>query len=171
LSRTTIAALALTTILAATGCTTGSGSTPGASVPASPPPAVPSAAAPSTAPTAASGPQIVASGTFHKVGSAANGTVQLKHLTDGSFAVVFEDFEVSSADHTHVILVPTVDVTKDADIDQAKILDLGPLVGTKGMQDYKVPADMAANAMTYHTVVLWDAAMNHALAAAPLKSM
>jgi len=61
-----------------------------------------------------------------------------------------------------------VDVTKDADVDQTKIVDLGPLTATAGMQDYKVPAAMSGSAMGYHTVVLWDTAMKHAIAAAPL---
>ena len=34
------------------------------------------------------------------------------------------------------------------------------------MQDYTVPA--SADAMTFHTVVLWDTEMAHAVAAAPL---
>ena len=53
-------------------------------------------------------------------------------------------------------------------IDQTKIVDLGPLTGTEGMQDYKVPTEMTAGAMGYHTVALWDTAMKHVIAAAPL---
>lgn len=98
----------------------------------------------------------------------ATGTVALEHLADGSFAIVFEDFKVSSAQNTNVILVPNADVTRDADIDQTQIVDLGPLKGATGMQDFKIPAAMTANAMSYHTVVLWDTAMKHAIAAAPL---
>ena len=48
-------------------------------------------------------------------------------------------------------------------------LDLGPLKATAGMQDFVVPAAMTAGAMGYHTVVLWDSQMVHAVAAAPLK--
>ncbi|MDQ6795351.1 MAG: DM13 domain-containing protein [Chloroflexota bacterium] len=107
-------------------------------------------------------------GTFHRVDADARGTVALEHLADGSFAVVFEDFKIDSSQHTNVILVANADVTKDADIDQTKIVDLGPLTGTVGMQDYKVPPAMTAGAMGYHTVVLWDTAMKHAIAAAPL---
>ena len=111
---------------------------------------------------------MVAMGTFHRVDADASGTVAFEHLADGSFAVVFEDFKIDSSQHTNVILVANADVTKDADIDQTKIVDLGPLTGTAGMQDYKVPAAMTAGAMGYHTVVLWDTAMKHAIAAAPL---
>ncbi len=35
------------------------------------------------------------------------------------------------------------------------------------MQDFVVPA--SADAMTYHTVVLWDTEMTHPIAAAPLQ--
>jgi hypothetical protein len=117
---------------------------------------------------AASAPATVATGTFHKADGEASGTVALKHLADGSFAVVFDDFAIGSAEHTNVILVANADVKTTTDVDPTKLVDLGPLTGTSGMQDYKVPADMAAGAMGYHTVVLWDTAMKHAIAAAPL---
>jgi len=35
------------------------------------------------------------------------------------------------------------------------------------MQDFVVPS--STDAMTYHTVVLWDTEMTHAIAAAPLR--
>lgn len=154
------ALVVLSTVLLA-ACTSGATTTPAGSL------------LPSTAPSvasspAASGPTTVAMGTFHRVDADASGTVALEHLADGSFAVVFEEFTIASADHTNVILVQNADVTKDADIDQTKIVDLGPLTGTTGMQDYRVPAAMTAGAMGYHTVVLWDTAMKHAIAAAPL---
>ncbi len=148
-----------TAVLAA--CASGATTTPVASPPPSTAPSVASS-------PASSGPTTVAMGTFHRVDADASGTVAFEHLADGSFAVVFEEFTVANAEHTNVILVPNTDVTKDADIDQTKIVDLGPLTGTTGMQDYKVPAEMTAGAMGYHTVVLWDTAMKHAIAAAPL---
>jgi hypothetical protein len=154
------ALVVLSTILLA-GCSSGATTTPVASPPPSTAPSV--ASSPAT-----SGPTTVAMGTFHRVDADASGTVALEHLADGSFAVVFEEFTVANAEHTNVILVPNADITKDADIDQTKIVDLGPLTGTAGMQDYKVPAAMTAGAMGYHTVVLWDTAMKHAIAAAPL---
>ena len=109
----------------------------------------------------------VSQGTFHKVDGTASGTAALFHNADGSFTITFEDFSIASAAGTNVILVTNKDVTKDGDIDKTKIVDLGPLKGTSGMQDFKVPA--SADAMTLHTVVLWDTAMAHAIAAAPLQ--
>ena len=109
----------------------------------------------------------VSSGTFHKVDGTAAGTVALFHKPDGSFAITFEGFSIASAAHTDVILVTNKDVTKDADIDKSAFVDLGPLTGTSGMLDFVVPA--SADAMTFHTVVLWDTEMTHAIAAAPLQ--
>ena len=109
----------------------------------------------------------VASGTFHKVDGRADGTVALFHNADGTFTITFEDFAIASAANTHVILVTAKDVTKDSDVDKAALVDLGALKGTSGMQDFAVPA--SADAMTYHTLVLWDTEMAHAIAAAPLQ--
>jgi hypothetical protein len=153
--------LAILATAALAGCTGGASSSPSPSASAS-------IAAGATPRAAASGPVTVAMGTFHRVDADATGTVALEHLADGSFSIVFEDFKVSTAQHTNVILVPNADVTKDSEIDQTQIIDLGPLKGATGMQDFKVPAEMTANAMSYHTVVLWDTAMKHAIAAAPL---
>jgi len=154
-------ALAILATAALAGCSAGATSSASASASAS-------GAATASPSATASGPVTVATGTFHRVDADATGTVALEHLADGSFSIVFEDFKVDSAQHTNVILVPNSDVTRDADIDQTKIVDLGPLKGASGMQDFKVPAAMTANAMSYHTVVLWDTGMKHAIAAAPL---
>ena len=123
--------------------------------------------APSEAPSEAA-TETVATGDFHDVDGTASGTAALKHLPDGSFAVVLEDFETAGIDHTSVVLVSNADVAATTDIDQAAILDLGPLKAATGMQDYPVPSEMSADAMGYHTVVIWDTTMLHALAAAAL---
>jgi len=118
----------------------------------------------SAAPSAAAA---VSTGTFHAVDGTATGTVALFHKPDGTFVLTFEDFSIASDAHTDVILVTNKDVTKDGDVDKTAIVDLGPLTGTTGMQDFVVPS--SADAMTYHTVVLWDTEMTHAIAAAPLQ--
>jgi hypothetical protein len=109
----------------------------------------------------------VSTGMFHAVDGTATGTVALFHNSDGTFAITFEDFSIAGNAHTNVILVTNKDVTKDGDVDKTAIVDLGPLKGTSGMQDFVVPP--SADAMTYHTVVLWDTEMTHPIAAAPLQ--
>jgi hypothetical protein len=129
--------------------------------------AMPSASAMAEHSAAPSAAAPVSSGTFHKVDGTAAGTAALYHNADGTFTITFEDFSIASAAGTHVVLVTNKDVTKDSDVDTATLVDLGPLNGTSGMEEFKVPA--SADAMTFHTVVLWDTGMAHAIAAAPLQ--
>jgi hypothetical protein len=128
-------------------------------------PTAPPAAEPPA--TSGAGPTTASMGAFHDVDGTASGTAALKVLDDGSYAVVFEDFAIDSADHTNVVLVPADDVTASSAVDMATYVDLGPLKGTSGMQDYPLPS--TADAMGLHTVVLWDTEMMHAVAAAPLQ--
>jgi len=152
--------LGLAAVLALAGCAGAAASAP----PTAPPTAtVQYTATPSAAPTAA-GP--VSQGTFHDVDGTATGTVLLFHNTDGTFTITFEDFSIASAAGTNVVLVTNKDVTADGQVDKTMLVDLGPLKGTSGMQDFSVPA--SADVMTFHTVILWDPAMAHAIAAAPL---
>ena len=154
--------------LALAGCASGAGATatPGAV-------ATPGAIATSTpaaqpaATQTPSGPTIISRGTFHDVDGTAAGEVTLGHLANGRFEIVFENFSTATNAHIDVILLPVADVTKDGDVDKTAILDLGPLKAADGMQDYPLPATV--DAMGYHTVVLWDTEMAHAIAAAPLR--
>jgi hypothetical protein len=109
-------------------------------------------------------------GTFHDVDGTAAGEAQLVVKPDGSYELVLESFKIDSIAHTNLVLVSNADVNATADIDKAKLLDLGPLKATEGMQDFVIPADMASSVMEgYHTAVIWDTEMAHAIAAASLK--
>jgi hypothetical protein len=135
------------------GCSQGGGASPSPSVAAS------------TATT-----QVMGTGMFHDVDGTATGEAQLVVKPDGGYAVVLESFKVGSIAHTNIVLVSNSDVTATGDIDKSKLLDLGPLKATEGMQDFPIPADMASTVMEgYHAVVIWDTEMAHAVAAAPLK--
>jgi hypothetical protein len=126
-------------------------------------------APPSTAPSAAATAQVMGAGTFHDVDGSATGQAQLVVKPDGSYVVVLEDFAIEAIAHTNVVLVSNDDVTATADVDKSKLLDLGPLKATEGMQDFVIPAEMNATVMEgYHAVVIWDTEMEHAIAAAPL---
>jgi hypothetical protein len=125
--------------------------------------------APSVAATAAT-TQVMGTGMFHNVDGTATGEAQLVVKPDGGYEVVLEGFKIASIAHTNIVLVSNRDVTASGDIDKSKLLDLGPLKATEGMQDFPIPADMAATVMEgYHAVVIWDTEMAHAVAAAPLK--
>ncbi len=120
--------------------------------------------------SAAATTQVMGKGTFHDVDGTASGEAQLVVKPDGTYEVVLESFKVGSIAHTNLVLVSNSDVAATADIDKAKLLDLGPLKATEGMQDFVIPAAMASTVMQgYHTAVIWDTEMAHAIAAAPLK--
>jgi len=168
------ASIGLTALLALAGCSAAASIAPSASSPSAPSPSamvehspVPSESAmvEHTATPSPAGP--VSQGTFHDVDGTAMGTVALYHNADGTFTITFEDFSIASAAGTNVVLVTNRDVTRDGDVDTSALVDLGPLKGTTGMQDFAVPA--SADAMTLHTVVLWETGMAHAIAAAPLR--
>ena len=158
--------LGLVSVLALASCTGRGAATPTPVPTTTAAPAATATVAPSRSPSP-TGPVTVAIGTFHDVDGTASGTAALVHLANGSFEVVFEGFSIASIAHTNVVLLPVKDVTKDGDVDKSAILDLGPLKATSGMQDFPVPS--SADAMGFHTVVLWDTAMAHAIAAAPLR--
>lgn len=122
-------------------------------------------------PSAAAGGMTVASkGDFHPVDGTATGVGELALLPDGSYEIILDGFSIAAIEHTNVVLVSNADVAKTPDVDQSKLLDLGPLKATSGMQSYPIPASMAGGVMDgYHAVVIWDTAMSHAVAAAPLR--
>lgn len=139
------------TILLTAGCQ-GAGSTPAATA----------------SPSAAAEMEVAFVGDFHAVDAEASGVAELVMLPDGSYEVVLEEFSIADAEGLSVALAMNRDVTSSADVNPDEILELGELTGTSGMQVYPVPADMSGGDMDYHSVLLWDGAMGHVIAAAPL---
>jgi hypothetical protein len=122
-----------------------------------------------TAPSPSAAEMTIAlKGDFHPVDDEASGVAELVLLADGSYAVIFETFSIATTENLSVYLVTNDDVTASTDVDTAMVIDLGALMGTSGMQVYPFPPEMNAAVMTYQTVVIWDAPMGHAIAAAPL---
>lgn len=157
--RSLLTAALATSVALVAACNQGSSTTPPTSAPT---PAATTAAQPTTA--------MMGVGQFHGVDGTASGEAQLLVLPTGSYEVALENFKITSIEHINVVLVSNTDVTRSSDVDPSKLLDLGPLKATEGMQDFPIPAEMAGSVMAgYHTVVLWDTAMAHAIAAAPLK--
>jgi len=113
--------------------------------------------------------QVMAQGQFVDIDGSATGKAELAVVGE-VYEVVLEDFSIDSIEHTNVVLVANASVTMSDDIDPAALLDLGPLKATSGMQVYPIPAEMAATVMDgYHSVVIWDTAMAHVIAAAALQ--
>ena len=74
---------------------------------------------------------------FHK----GTGQITLYRLEDGSQLLRLEDIEVTNGPQLHVILTPVYGVTGRDDVHADGYLDLGPLKGNIGSQNYEVPPD------------------------------
>jgi Electron transfer DM13 len=128
-----------------------------------------STASPAPAASAAA-MEVMSMGQLQPIDGTASGVAEIAVLPDQTYEVILDDFSIGSTDHTNVVLVSNETVTSSADIDKSMLLDLGPLKATTGMQTYVIPAEMAASVMDgYHSVVIWDTEMTHAIAAAALQ--
>lgn len=125
-------------------------------------------AAVSASPSASPGMTVALMGDFHAVDGEASGVAELVGLPDGSYEIVLESFSIGGTEHLVVALVKENDITSGTVVDPDALLDLGALKGTSGMQVYPISPDMSGGVMEYHTVIIWDGAMLHAIAAAPL---
>ncbi|MDE0138127.1 MAG: DM13 domain-containing protein [bacterium] len=96
-----------------------------------------------TLPPEPTGPVALASGnlmdadSFHK----GSGQVVLYQLEDGSRIIRLEDIEVTNGPQLHVLLTPVHGLSGRDHLQEAGYVDLGPLKGNIGSQNYEVPAD------------------------------
>jgi Electron transfer DM13 len=127
-------------------------------------------ARPVASPAASATLEVMGQGQLQPVDGTASGVAELVVLPAGTYEVVLESFQIESSAHTNVVLVKNEAVTATADVDKSMLLDLGPLKGTSGMQTLAIPASMSATVgQDYHSVVIWDTEMAHAIAAASLQ--
>ena len=96
-----------------------------------------------TLPPAPTGPVALAAGALMDADSFHNGSGQvvLYQLEDGSRIIRLEDIEVTNGPQLHVLLTPVHGLTGRDHLREAGYVDLGPLKGNIGSQNYEVPAD------------------------------
>jgi hypothetical protein len=126
---------------------------------------LPSAAAPSQAPGSAAAPVELASGPFVSGEHETRGTARVLRLADGSVVVRFEGFATSNGPLLVVRLSTNPADGPDAASTDGHV-DLGPLRGNVGDQNYVVPAGVDTTA--YTSVVVWCARFHVAFGAADL---
>jgi len=85
------------------------------------------------------GPTTLLTGEFRDAdsGHRSAGTATIYEIEDGSTLLRFEDFEVTNGPDLHVYLVPHENPTISEDL--GGYVDLGPLKGNIGDQNYEVP--------------------------------
>ena len=139
---TTTSAVAGTTSTATTAAPDGDAPAATAATADEPPTTLPPEPT-TTLPPAPTGPVALLSGnlmdadSFHK----GSGQVVLYELEDGSRIIRLEDIEVTNGPQLHVLLTPVHGLTGRDHLQEAGYVDLGPLKGNIGSQNYEVPAD------------------------------
>ena len=125
--------------------------------------AVPSGTATSSAPAE---PVELASGTFISREHDTVGTARVLQLPDGRVIVRFEGFETSNGP-VLVVWLSQNDANGDDDAFDDDYVDLGPLKGNIGDQNYEVPDGV--DPTSYTSVVVWCDRFNVSFGAADLQ--
>lgn len=111
-------------------------------------------------------PATLASGTFHSNAHETTGNAAILALPDGRRILRLTSFSTSNGPDVRVYLVAASDVTDDETVKTAGFVELGPMKGNKGDQNYEVPADLDLS--MYRTVTIWCKRFSVNFGSAPL---
>jgi hypothetical protein len=101
------------------------------------------------------GPMVISQGGFKSLAHETKGTATIYQLADGKRTLRLTDFETSNGPDVRVYLT-AADVEKGNDaLKQAGFIELGPMKGNKGDQNYDIPAEADLN--KYPNVTIWCA--------------
>jgi len=115
--------------------------------------------------------EIVASGEFTRVSPIAwaRGTATIFQSPDNRQVLRLENFECANGPNLHVILSASPNPATQAEVELNDVaLDLGPLKGNIGSQNYDIPANTDIN--QYNSVVIYSHQFNIIFSIAPLFS-
>jgi hypothetical protein len=98
-------------------------------------------------------PTVVAQGRFHSNAHTTLGTATVLDLGGGRRVLRLTGFRTSNGPDVRVVLVAARDVTDDATVVRAGYVELGALKGTRGDQNYELPASL--DLARYRTVTIW----------------
>jgi hypothetical protein len=117
---------------------------------------------------AAATPSTLAQGMFHSNAHETTGNATILSLPDGRRVLRLTNFSTSNGPDVRVYLVAASDVTDDETVKTAGFVELGPMKGNKGDQNYEIPAtvDLAA----YRTVTIWCKRFSVNFGSAPLSA-
>jgi Electron transfer DM13 len=111
---------------------------------------------------------VLARGEFHSVAHGTSGKAAIHRLNNGSRVLRLTDFETSNGPDVRVYLVAADDANDNAAVTAADVIELGPMKGNKGDQNYAVPADVALE--HYRAVTIWCKRFSVNFGTAPLES-
>ena len=97
--------------------------------------------------------QPVASGVFHGVAHPTNGTATIYQGEDGSRVLRFTNFRTTNGPNVHVYMVAADDAIDNASVPRAGFIDLGPIKGNVGDQNYTFGPEVDLS--KYRAVSVW----------------
>ena len=110
--------------------------------------------------------QPVASGAFHSVAHPTNGTAIIYQAADGTRVLRFTNFRTTNGPNVHVYMVAADDATDNASVRRAGFIDLGPIKGNVGDQNYALGPGVDLS--KYRAVSVWCQRFNLNFGTAPL---
>jgi Electron transfer DM13 len=110
----------------------------------------------------------LASGAFHSVSHDTKGTATVLSLANGARVLRLSGFETSNGPDVRVYLVAAADAMDNETVTTAGFVELGPLKGNIGDQNYDVPATVDLS--KYRTVTIWCKRFGVNFGSAPLSA-
>jgi Electron transfer DM13 len=110
----------------------------------------------------------LASGAFHSVHHDTKGTATVLSLAGGARVLRLSDFATSNGPDVRVYLVAAADAMDNETVTTAGFVELGPLKGNIGDQNYDVPATLDLS--KYRTVTIWCKRFGVNFGSAPLSA-
>jgi hypothetical protein len=108
----------------------------------------------------------LATGSFHSVAHKGSGNAAILQLADGTRMLRFTNFETSNGPDVRVYLVAANDATDAETVKKAGFVEIAPLKGNIGDQNYQLPASLDLS--KYHAVTIWCQRFSVNFATAPL---
>lgn len=117
---------------------------------------------------APAGPELLNRGQFHDADSIHRGAgdAKLFRLSDSEHVLRLENLKVTNGPDLRVYLVRHPDPTQSGDVRDGDYIDLGPLKGNIGNQNYPIPA--GTDVAEFRSAVVWCRAFGVLFASAPL---
>jgi hypothetical protein len=113
-------------------------------------------------------PLTLGEGAFIDLAHTGTGVAKVIELEDGTRILRFEDLDVLNGPDLRVILSPSALVEDDGAYDDGAFVDLGPLKGNKGNQNYEIPPEIDLD--DFATVAIWCRRFNVSFNAAAIGS-
>jgi hypothetical protein len=110
--------------------------------------------------------EVVLSGRFHGNAHETTGRATIYRLPTGGLMLRLTEFATSNGPDVRVYLVAATDVTDDETVSRAGFVELGPMKGNRGDQNYEVPAGIDLS--RYRAVTIWCRRFSVNFGTAPL---